>query len=355
MTGINKNSPLSSAQREKAGSQTFGKYNYQYHWALFRILSEHDNVREYAVFVELHEDVVLANSLNSDIATFEFNQIKTNNKAFTAKSLTSLKNNSSVLGKLVTNKSNVLFGSKITDLNLVACKGFSLTLKEPDLELNIIRLDDLADDEHTKLTECLKKELGLEKLPAELTFKVSQLSEKQFQQIIIGELSNLISRLYPNSSYASANIYQILIDELQKKGAVSIDYTKWQDVLDQKALTSNTVQQVIETFTSTKNETIISQGIADICRELTLTSMQSVELKREFDRYRQNKFKNKNATQIDVSNEITSLINDHKNTCEGKFAILIDLVKNNLTSKCRSHFATEDQINGAIMCEYLTQ
>lgn len=34
--------PLYTTQREKAGAQTFGKYMYQYHWALYRIFKEHE-------------------------------------------------------------------------------------------------------------------------------------------------------------------------------------------------------------------------------------------------------------------------------------------------------------------------
>ena len=65
--------PLAAAQRETAGAQTFEKYEYQYHWALCRILGAHENYNDYAVFIELHEDVVLATSTDESVARFEFN------------------------------------------------------------------------------------------------------------------------------------------------------------------------------------------------------------------------------------------------------------------------------------------
>jgi len=44
--------PLAQAsQREKSGSDTYRKYNYQYHWALCRIIEEHDQGSEYALFM----------------------------------------------------------------------------------------------------------------------------------------------------------------------------------------------------------------------------------------------------------------------------------------------------------------
>ncbi|MBK8816696.1 MAG: DUF4297 domain-containing protein [Methylococcaceae bacterium] len=70
------NNPLAVPQREKSGAITFGKYCYQYHWALCRVIDSQMDNTEYALFMELHEDVVIANSLDVNIARFEFNQVK---------------------------------------------------------------------------------------------------------------------------------------------------------------------------------------------------------------------------------------------------------------------------------------
>jgi hypothetical protein len=55
--------PLASAQRECSGAITFAKYEYQYHWALCRIIEEQRKINEFAIFMEYHEDVVIANSV----------------------------------------------------------------------------------------------------------------------------------------------------------------------------------------------------------------------------------------------------------------------------------------------------
>ena len=67
---------VAESKREKAGSETLKKYDYQYHWAFCRLLEEHAQGNEYAVFVEEHEDVTVANSLDVDLVNFEFNQVK---------------------------------------------------------------------------------------------------------------------------------------------------------------------------------------------------------------------------------------------------------------------------------------
>ena len=49
MNNKNKN-PLFAPQKDKAGGWTFDKYDYQYHWALYEVLSRHKERKEYAVF-----------------------------------------------------------------------------------------------------------------------------------------------------------------------------------------------------------------------------------------------------------------------------------------------------------------
>src|SRR5680860_1269923 len=80
--------PLYTEQREKSGAKTFMKYLYQYNWALFQIIQNHGNRKDYAVFVELHEDVVTTDSLDVNNARFIFNQVKTDGKKFTELNLT---------------------------------------------------------------------------------------------------------------------------------------------------------------------------------------------------------------------------------------------------------------------------
>jgi len=103
--------PLSVAQREKFGSITFGKYEYQYHWALCRVLEKHKNSHDYALFMEYHEDVIIADSLDKDTARFEFNQVKNiSSPKFNLNNLTKRKNEgNSIIGKLLLSAQNKQF------------------------------------------------------------------------------------------------------------------------------------------------------------------------------------------------------------------------------------------------------
>ncbi|MBS3865275.1 DUF4297 domain-containing protein [Proteus mirabilis] len=83
--------PLAEAQRESAGASTFGKYNFQFHWALCEIIKKHKSKNEYALLIEYHEDVVIASSLDPENAQFEFYQVKNQGATYTPSSLTKRK------------------------------------------------------------------------------------------------------------------------------------------------------------------------------------------------------------------------------------------------------------------------
>lgn len=91
------NNPLAEAQRESAGASTFGKYNFQFHWALCEIIERHKNKKEYALLIEHHEDVVIADSLDADEAQFEFYQVKNQKTQYTRASLTKRKKEQMIL------------------------------------------------------------------------------------------------------------------------------------------------------------------------------------------------------------------------------------------------------------------
>lgn len=350
---VSQDNPLFTPQREKAGSETFEKYSYQYHWALYRVLTEHEEMKEYAVFVELHEDVVVSDSLKSEDAKFEFNQIKTIKQTFTSDRLLKPKNGKSVLGKLIANGNNSTFNSRITNLNLVSLNNFSLELKVAGSRLNKIVFDDLSDNQIKLFEDAMEIEIGKRDVPKNLQFIVPDLSEKNFQNDIIASIARLIIKLFPSSFCNPVEIYRLLIDELNRKGIITTEYTKWDDVLNKKALTSTTVSNVIEQFTIIKDEYQIEAGFNRICDELRLKIIQSKKLKRSFNRYRSLRISNKSTVQIDTTKSIVQLIN--KNLSEGveDIEILITNVCSSIPAKIKAQFPAEDDLKSAVICEYI--
>lgn len=349
--------PLLSPQREKAGSQTAAKYSYQYHWALYRAIIEHGKQNEYAIFVELHEDAVLCDALDSTKAKFEFNQIKNISSAFTTNSLTKIdkKKKVSILGKMIGGATSKPFASNIKELNLVATAGFSIKQKDPALKLKTITTADIEATELDKISLAIKKELGVTPLPTNLQFVIPDLSDTNFQNDVIAEISKLIASLFPESRFNSVEIYRILIDDLNRKGEVDYDFTKWDDLLKNKALTSITVTKVINQFTNIKDEAKIEVGFNKVAQELGLNVLASSTLKKSFDRYRQRRIGNRSLAQLDTSKDIKEKIDANLPAANNDMPTLVNAVLASLSEKTKKNFPSENDIKAAIICEFIME
>ncbi|SHM20157.1 DUF4297 domain-containing protein [Myroides odoratimimus] len=346
--------PLLAAQREKAGSETFEKYSYQYHWALYRVLNSHSTVNEYAVFVEFHEDVVVSDSLDASKAKFEFNQVKTTKGRFTAHKLVHQKKNKKcVLGKLISSGFEKPFKDKITELNLVALNNFSLTLKDDGLSLNKITLEDLSEIQFNELEKAIKEEMDIPSLPSNIQFIVPELSEKNFQNDVIASIAKLVSSLFPNSHCSPVEIYRLLIDEINRKGKVTYDFTKWDDLLANKSLTSITVTEVINSFTKIKDETKVEIEFYSICSEIGLNSIKSKLLKRSFDRYRTKRISNSSTLQMDTTKCLVKQIQINMDNGVDNLEQLIENTRLKIPEKILRQFNNDLEIKSAIICEYI--
>lgn len=357
----NKNTnPLFAPQKDKAGGWTFDKYDYQYHWALYEVLSRHKERKEYAVFIEYHEDVIIADSLDVDCAKFDFNQVKTTNVAYTPHQLTIRKKKkkvagASVLGKLVSSIAREDIGSQISYANLVALNGFNLELKDKGVCLKKIQLDDLSENHYKVIEEAIIKELNISSLPTNIQFIIPTLNEHNYEEQVIGMISKLVNLLFPTSQCNSEEIYRSLIDELHKKGKVTYDFSKWNDFLKEKALTSITVSNTIANFTSIKDETTVEMDFNNICNELGIKSIYKAKLHRAFNRYRQLRISNNSTNQIDIKKEIINLIHRKMDAIsdDESFENLLEYVISNIGSDIKSQFPDDTDIKGAIICEFV--
>ena len=139
---------------------------------------------------------------------------------------------------------------------MVASNGFSFKSKD-ETDLKILKISDLKEDDKNRIENYIKKEIlgGLPK-GIELQFIHSDLPSKSDELTVKGKISNVIATLFPKSKYNVEDIYRMLIDELFRKGENRFDYKEWNDLLENKALTSNKVIAAIENSTSIINDDI---------------------------------------------------------------------------------------------------
>lgn len=349
--------PLYTTQREKAGAQTFGKYMYQYHWALYRIFKEHEVGKDYAVFIELHEDAVLADSLEVAHVKFEFNQVKTTTGKYTDKKLIKAdsKTKSSTLGKLISSGTNPVYFDKVNSINLVASNGFSIPLKTKGIDLEDISINDISDNCLKSMSDAITKELSSDSFPINLHFIVPDLPEKSFEQTIIGHITEVILKLYPGATINAQNIYRALIDELTRKGRLTFDFTNWDKFIKEKALTSLTVTQVINEHTNRKQDIKVYEELDSFMNDLGLKSLEKRNWRKSFERYYLQRVGNKATNQFDISSDIKITISKCLPNSNDDINLLLSQVIDSLSEKTKKKFDNDMDIKCAILCELILE
>lgn len=246
---------LGHAQREISGATTFGKYDFQYHWALCKIIERHKLNSDYALLIEYHEDVVIADSMYGNLAKFEFFQVKNTGKPFTSDALTKREKGvngfkNSILGKLLNSCIGTDYEERITEIGLVSSSGFSFDQKDNKLNLDVITSGDLSLDCLSGLTKKLKEEIGIDILPKNIKFIVPKIKLENQEQFVIGKFAELVNEIFPNSHCNAVNIYRAIIDEIHRKGHNTYDFTVWEKMVEEKSLTSHKVKDVIAVNTT---------------------------------------------------------------------------------------------------------
>jgi len=247
---------LNEPQRETSGAETFAKYEFQFHWALCKILQKHHKQQDYALLLEYHEDVVIADSMDGQKAQFDFYQVKNKTGArYTVDSLTKRSaakkgEKNSVLGKLLSSCVGTKYTDRITEIGLVASNGFNLDQNNNELKLDVITIGDLSEACKKELTIKIESELGESQIPNNLKFIIPTIRLENQREYVITKFSDLVDSLFPNGMCNAVSIYRAIIDEIHRKGCVKYDFPDWERLVDEKSLTSYKVKEVIAVNTT---------------------------------------------------------------------------------------------------------
>lgn len=348
-----KNPLATEPKREKSGSGTYRKYNYQYHWALCRMLDEHAKGNHYAVFVEEHEDVTLADSLDPGLAKFEFNQVKEKGSKFTIAGLIKKNKGSSVLVKMAEGACDKSFSEKIKEVNLVSTGGFKFDLHDKGYSYEVIKTGDLSQDELNTLRTHLITEFGSDDLLNCLAFVVPDLPAKGFDAATKGRISDLVNKISPRAHCNPQIIYSCVIEDLQRKGENMFDYKMWDQAIKRKAVTSEQVQNIINQNTTRKGDEKLQSELIEILKdEFGLSSVKRRNIQKAFQRYYENRLGDRSLLLNNISAEITDSINKVVSGCADAKE-LVELVSDLLTDEVKDYFNSEEEISAAILYEYM--
>ncbi|MEI7267163.1 DUF4297 domain-containing protein [Pectobacterium versatile] len=284
--------PLASPQRESAGADSYDRFEYQYHWALYQAFSAYSTTKDFAVFMEYHEDVIIADSLDKAKVKFTFNQVKANaSGSYTTNNLTKRakgKNGDkpSLLGKLCTSVHNRKYLDKVTELNFVSTVGFNFSPKN-GLKLKSMCLSDLNSDDFNSITGALKNEVSdFESFPQDiLKFVYSDIPLQSYYEHTITKITDSVEVVFPKFSLKPKDIYRVLMDSLRIRGKDTFDYDKWDDALAHKALTYSDVHNVVTKGISGENSGIELEAAKYIINDLVLSALEKAKLLKEVSSY----------------------------------------------------------------------
>lgn len=241
--------------REKSGSTSASRFDYQKDWSLCKLIESHISGKDYVAIFDYHDDLIIMDS-ESNPKSVDFFQIKgkKNGNWTTANLLTSAKAKDgspllSILGKLYDCKSK--FELETTSLNFVSNARFNvqLTDKSSSLSKDTICIIELSDDEKNEIKAKIKKEHSLSTDPVfeDISFlRVVDLSLDDSSTHAKGKVDTFINDLFPGKKFNSASVYRMLYDEVKRRSNYTKDILNYNDLLLNKAIAKSEFDKIIK-------------------------------------------------------------------------------------------------------------
>lgn len=251
---------LAVPQRENAGSRASNRFNYQQVWAFNHILERLREGKNFLLFMEVHDDVIVLDS-KSDPQLIDFYQIKTNDKpsrhittSFLTKDANKHPNKMSIAQKMIDNYSK--FKTDTGAIRLVSNKSYDFgELKSGDnsTERAIISLSEINDTEFNKIKKgmchaCHLNEPECGYVCTELIyFDVSYLDLTNYEETILGKFINQLDEMGIESSISrTKTIYYTILGEIRRiNNWESKSYNK-SELLKRKAISKSEFLNLID-------------------------------------------------------------------------------------------------------------
>lgn len=146
------------------------------------------------------------------------------------------------------------------------------------------------------------------------------------------------------------------MDDLRKKGVVTVDYENWDELLKNKGLTNLDVDRVanlnIKFAEPDKIETLFDEIVA----EMGVHVGQRIKLKRAFQKYENEKKYTKTTVQLEVGNKIKSAV---KKNIEVFYELGVSefLAKSvaAIPAEINATFQNTDLLYGAVIYELISE
>lgn len=353
--------PLASPQRESAGADSYDRFEYQYHWALCQAFSAYCTNKDFAVFMEYHEDVIIADSLDKTKVKFTFNQVKANaSGSYTTNNLTKRVNGKngakpSLLGKLCSSVHNKKYLKNVIELNFVSTIGFNFSPKD-GLKLRAMGLSDLEDIDSNSITAALNSEIsGFKSFPKEiLRFVYSDIPLQSYYEHTITRITDSVEVVFPNHLLKPKDIYRVLMDSLRIRGKDTFDYDKWDEVISNKALTYNDIHNVVTKGISGESSGVDLDAAKYIINDLGISALEKGKLLKAINLYSL-RVLSPSLAMLDAQKSIREVISNNRSLLGAEITHqLLQNLKSQLEGNVTSLFDSDRESMAAIVYEIIS-
>ena len=233
---------------ESGGKIAINRLSYQNDWVFCLLLRLHQQVKDYVIICEHHDDVVVSDE-SCDKPTLHFYQVKTDAaKPFTLARLRRSSEGSSILAKLYRHRKE--FGEVARTLNFVSQPPLSGDSVPKAPCPQIIRVADLNEEGRKLISKCLRQELGLTEDPEldeVLFFHRAGLDIAQHERDTIGELVQYIEKRYPDLPYKPKPMYRTIAGEISQKARCEEAIRCPDDIRKHKSISRDDFERMITT------------------------------------------------------------------------------------------------------------
>jgi hypothetical protein len=275
---------VQTPRREKSGETGYERYDYQASWGLALIFESHDDLDDYAIAFEFHDDIVRLDSSSAPTSA-RFYQVKTKLKGhWTLTDLTKRKKSKngtslpSFIGKMYDNYE--LFPTETERLNFVS----NVPCEFVDASATLCCFADCDTADFAKFLTKLKHECpsATESTANLMHFVRADLSLHDASTHLKGKMQDFVTKQVGAISYSPDSLYKTIIEECRTKSKYTGSINSFEDLIRHKAITKNQISGWLSQITLSHGPTRWS----DISGDLTYGAMEKAELARQWNIYR---------------------------------------------------------------------
>jgi len=275
---------VQTPRREKSGETGYERYDYQASWGLALIFESHNDIDDYAIAFEFHDDIVRLDSSSAPTSA-RFYQVKTKLKGhWTLTDLSKRKKSKggselpSIIGKMYDNYE--LFPTETERLSFVS----NVPCEFIDAAATLCCFADCDAAAFAKFLAKLKHECpsatgSTAKL---MHFVRADLSLHDASAHLKGKMQDFVTKQLGAIGYNPDSLYKTIIEECRTKSKYTGSINSFEDLIKHKAVTRSQVSGWLAQITVGPK----TPSWSDFAGDLTYGAMEKAELAKQWNIYR---------------------------------------------------------------------